>query len=125
MALNTQTQPPPLSGSSLLHTQIKYLNLLLGRLGCLIIFSDHIFCLFEFPVALMAPHDLSSFYLCIFFLSSSSIFAVEFLLAIFIHSHSSSFILLSFFPLPLSALAIEVVSVHQPVSGGSNRKWAE
>lgn len=109
MALNTQTQslalplPQLFFSSSFLpsaYIQIKYLHLL-GRLGCLLVFSAHVICLFKFPVALMSLHVLFSplfshisfsFYLppffCSFSLQFSPILYVFFVLLSFYSSLS-------------------------------------
>lgn len=132
MALNTQTQslalplPQLFFSSSFLpsaYIQIKYLHLL-GRLGCLLVFSAHVICLFKFPVALMSLHVLFfPLFSHIFLLLSPSLF-LQFLFAIFTHT-LCLFCPPLFLFLTLSSLAAEVVSVRQPVSGGSSRKWAE
>lgn len=81
MALNTQTQslalPLPLlfSSSSFLspaYTQIKYLHLL-GRLGCVLVFSVRVFCVFKSPVALMALYELFSLFIYLSYIFFSKI----------------------------------------------------
>lgn len=130
MALNTQTQclalpfPQLFFSSSFLpsaYIQIKYLHLL-GRLSCLLVFSAHVICLFKFPVALMSLHELffPLFSYISFLLLSPSLF-LQFLFAIFTHT-LCLFCPPLFLFLALCSLAAEVVSVRQPVSGGSSRK---
>lgn len=92
-------------------------------------FLFHVFCLFRFPVASAAIHRRSSS----FHMSLSPFIALHFYCRVSVsnfHPFTLSFFSLLFSssfnpPFLLSAPAVEVVSVCQPVSGGSSRKWAE